>query len=95
MATIKEIKDQERDVMRSYNRPPYRSQNYEVRRSESAAARPNNPYQLFHNDHLLFIYKMIQDQWYWYGVHFTDPYYSAFVDNYNIIQSELKLRGLL
>lgn len=97
MATIREMKDQERDIQRDYTRPPYRSfpPIPQVQRPETAPTRQTNPYGLFSDYDLWFIYNMMQDQWYWYGVHFTDRGYDAFIRNFKLAEDELKRRGMI
>ena len=97
MATIRELKEQERRD--AVNRPRgYTSVSQPQPAPQpikTAPVRPENPYRLFHNGDLWFLYKMMQDQWYLYGVHFTDSNYHAFIRNYEMIESELKWRGMI
>lgn len=62
---------------------------------QPAPIRQTNPYGLFSDYDLWFIYNMMQDQWYWYGVHFTDRGYDAFMRNYRLAEDELKRRGMI
>lgn len=62
---------------------------------QPAPMRQTNPYSLFSDYDLWFIYNMMQDQWYWYGVHFTDRGYEAFVRNYRMAEEELRKRGMI
>ena len=92
MTTVRELKEQEK------RNTPYGNQIVEQKPAPApipAPVRIENPYRLFHNGDLWFLYKMMQDQWYWYGVHFIDSNYHAFIRNYEMVESELKWRGMV